>query len=291
MSKAYVTVLITAILAACSSAVNAQPVKCRACDCKTVKGVPYASIASKDGRRGCSADSAGFFFASLTDTVRITSIGYKSKNTAISTISPNANGLRVVCLDEELAQTDEVVINGRKSGKRDLIKLASYSKKREKGVLHGQPGCQLAVRMVNTQNRAGLIEEISFKFEMENKKQLANLRLRVYNVNMRDKNLPGNDLLLDNVILTPKNGWVSVNVSKYSIPFPKNGAYIGLEWIESNIISPIGQRVEPGICYAFDKSCASSVECFRQHGWKPDFFAEDIGQGCMMLKMKVSFNR
>lgn len=271
---------------------KAQPVKCRVCNSKTGVGVAYASIITKNGSRGCSADSLGFFYASLTDSVRVTAIGYAPQEMTISSLVRDVNGLRVAYLSEVSFGIDEFTIIGRKTGKHDSFDIMSYSRVSEKGVRYNRAGIQLAIKVENKLSRVGFVEWVSFKFHKGGGgTPEAILRLRIYRVNSQNTNLPGANLLLDNVVVKPQNGWVKIDLSRYNISFPTSGLFVGLEWLESNIVAPNGQRVAPGVCYAFDSSCATSIECYRQDGWKPDNFSKQFENGCMMLKMKVTVNR
>ena len=271
------------------SGVEAQVVKCRICNSKTGAGVAYASIITQNANRGCSADSLGYFFASLTDSIRVTAIGYAPLKITIASLTPDANELRVGYLSELSLCMNELTITGRKTGKYDTFKIKSYSKSDEKGTRYNAAGIQFAVKMENKLSKAGFVDWVSFKFSRDGgQTPEATLRLRIYRVNSQNINLPGEDVLLENVVVKPRNGWVTIDLRRYNIPFPTSGIFVGLEWLESNVVTPKGGRVNPGVHYALNSSCAYSVECYRQNGWKPDTSFEQIGQACMMLKMKVS---
>ena len=290
MNKLLCSSLLFTILVACSSASKAQLVKCRVCDAKTGKGIPFSSIATRDASKGCCSDIDGFFFADRKDTVKISSIGYLTKHTAISSIAPNDP--RIIYLEETSIQVQELNIYGRKREKRSYITLTSYKNKDSKGTSYNQPGVRYAVLMDNGISKEGLIEKVTFKSEMErDKKQAANLRLRIYNVRTTSQKRPEDDLLFENVIVKPKNGWVTIDVSKYNVPFPRNGVFVGVDWLESNVMTTSNERINPGICYYFGKGGATTLMSFRETGWRPDGFIGHIGPGSIILKMKVSFNR
>lgn len=283
--------LLFITLATNSSLVKGQLVKCRICNVKTGEGIAFSSIATRDAKKGCSSDIDGFFFANLNDTVKISSLGYLPKNAVVSKV-PSIGNIRILNLEETSLQLQEFKVIGRNNEKRDYISLTSYKDKDKKGIVYNRPGSRFAIQMDNNLNREGLIEKLTFKFKINrDRKKIVNLRLRVYNIKNASQKIPGDDLLLENIIITPKNGWNTIDVSKYNISFLKGGVFIGLDLLESNTINIYDEHLNPGICYYSGKGCSPILENYRESGWKSDQTIKLFGPGCMILKMEISVNR
>lgn len=291
MNRMIGLLLLLTTLLTHGSTVKAQLVKCRICDVKTGEGIAFSSIATRDAKKGCCSDIDGYFFANLNDTVRVSSLGYLPKNTVVVN-TPSIDNTRIVFLEQTTIHIQELKVFGRNKEKRNYISLTSYKNKDEKGTCCSRPGYQVAVQMENNLNSEGLIEKLIFKLKLDGaKKHTCNLRLRIYDVKNTSQKLPGNDLLFENVIVKPQNGWVTVDVSKYNVPFLKGGVFVGLEWMESNTMATSNEHLNPGLCYFFGNGGAKTLTNFRENGWRSDNFIDQVGPGCMILKMEVSVKR
>jgi hypothetical protein len=83
----------------------------------------------------------------------------------------------------------------------------------------------------NRKKQIGWIKSVSYYIHPDGHPSTP-FRTRIYD---RDKNeKPGEDLLNENIVVSAKeSGWFTIEISDYNIPFPKEGAFVMMEWINS----------------------------------------------------------
>jgi len=83
----------------------------------------------------------------------------------------------------------------------------------------------------NKQKKKGWIKSVSYYIHTDGNPTTP-FRVRVYDID--ENKLPGKDILNKNVVVSAsKPGWFAVDLSEYNIPFPSEGVFVMMEWINS----------------------------------------------------------
>jgi hypothetical protein len=195
---------------------------------KNNQALPYSLVVNKNNKDGVCADSAGNFKLNvrLGDSLQISNLGYKTQTVSINEL-PSLKKTVLINLEMAPILLDELVVT-------------SGSKTLDLGILIKRPKISMSTSITNNfeiclpifnkDKIDGKITLIKYYIPKGGKPRTP-FRLRVYELN--DDNLPGKDLLLDQVIVKAKkaNEWLVVDLSKYNIPFSKNGLAISMEWL------------------------------------------------------------
>ncbi|NND15386.1 MAG: carboxypeptidase-like regulatory domain-containing protein [Eudoraea sp.] len=202
-------------------------------DSKTQEAIPYVNLSFLNTLKGTSTDEKGHYFIDvptvlLEKDVHISSLGYEEKVLKGKILSEAAN----IYLDEESFELDEVVLSEVWGDSEVLNPISSYSL--TSGFSSSSTPWVLALYFPNIGANKKVVEKVMVFFQQQSGtlKSESKFRLRVYNSDP-DTGAPGKDLLRENVILNIEEGdtHVSVDLSEYGISFPRDGVYIGLEWL------------------------------------------------------------
>jgi hypothetical protein len=186
------------------------------------EGLPFCSIAIKGSSRGTISDIAGnfSFIANSTDTVIISSVGYKTKILAAIDLS------KTIFLEESVTELEEITIS---SSRKMRSRVIGNTKSKTKYLFGGSN--QYAFLLSNQMNSIGLIQSVDLNLHPATNKEErfeTVLRIRFYeNVNR----LPGIDIVNDNIVVRLKASTknITIDVSKYNIELPSNGLFIGVD--------------------------------------------------------------
>lgn len=200
-------------------------------DQKSSQPITFSVIEIRKARKGTYSDSTGNFSIThnnVNDTLEFSSIGYKSKRYKINEFIALSN--KNIKLEPYVTNLQEVVVV---PGNYKTIKLGTTNKKPWRYSVSNIFGGQFGIFIKNDLKQTGYVKAVSFYIA---KKGYPNtpFRIRIYS-NDHLNNCPGIDLLNENVIVSNSNGegWFTVNISKYNIPFGKDGIYVMMEWIYS----------------------------------------------------------
>ena len=199
--------------------------------------IPYTSIFIEKFQIGTNADIEGYFEISVNDlpaSMQVSSIGYESRKIVVADDKKN----RLIILKSKNTYLDEVVV----TAKHNVIKQYDIGTKKSKGnegYKASYPYQQLAL-MVKNKNLAlysnAYLDRVSVKIiprilggiKPTSEKQL---RLRLYIIS--DNGRVGDDILHENVFLSPsKTGWYELELA-HKIQVPEDGFVLALEWIEN----------------------------------------------------------
>lgn len=202
-------------------------------DNKTKEPIPYVNLSFLNTLKGTSTDDNGYFFldiptAYLAKQVHISSLGYK--DTIV-----NAKSVflaKQFYLVEESFELDEVVLVQDYGDSEVLNPITSYSL--TSGFSSSSTPWVLALYFPNLGAVKKYVNKITIFFQQNNKftRETSKFRLRIYDVDPITKK-PKNNLLRKSVVLETYKSkeYVSIDMSAFNIKVPKEGIYIGLEWL------------------------------------------------------------
>jgi len=204
--------------------------------------IPYTSVYSAEDSVGTHTDNAGSFHLSVKSLpvrLEFRNVGYKEKVLQVHSLDN-----LTVQLEERVMLLDEVIVRG------DNEKIyITGSPKRPRGIegyLAKNPHEQLAL-MVRNENNAlyknAYLEKVSVKITLPtlgilqpNEKQL---RLRIYTIS--DVGRVGDDILHQNIFLSPsKAGWYAIDFEN-KIKIPEYGFVIAVEWLKNQEVQKWGK--------------------------------------------------
>lgn len=220
-------ILLVFIIACCAIVLNAQYIiKGKILDISSGKGVPFAIVQFEGFNVGCISDSIGNFvlnnIKNQTDSLLFSCLGYESMRISISDKNYLGQSLQVE-LKPKLYEIKEVVI--KPSNK-------SFWLGEKKPTYHHYYVpllySQQQTRYFKTQQSSSFIK--SFWFYLSKTCGLSpKVRICIYDADTI-KHLPKDDILRTNLIIgNIKVGWNKVDLSKFSLPIPSTGFFIGLE--------------------------------------------------------------
>ena len=203
----------------------------------------YVNVSILNKRVGTSSDLNGRFSFNLekfkSDTLLISYLGFKSKKLAVSSILKQPKDFQEVYLVNEFSSIEDVVINVKKKkyGSKHSLGLRKKWFYSRVGV---QFGMEQAILIPNKKNKVGKIEEVSFWVgkddELFYNSRLTWFRLKFYSYDL-DKNQPSDLISYENILVKPKGNEkqeLKVDVSKFHIPFPKEGVCVVVETVNPN---------------------------------------------------------
>lgn len=200
-------------------------------DQKTNQPIAFSVIEIRKIKTGTYSDSMGNFsinFKNADDSVEFSSIGYKLKRYKIEEFNELSD--KNIKLEPYLTTLPEVVVVPRVY---KTIKLGTTNKKPWRYSVANIFGSQFGISIKNNLKQVGFVKAVSFYIAKTGYPNTP-FRIRIYSHDYLN-NCPGIDLLNENVIVSKTNGegWFTVDISKFNIPFERDGIYIMMEWIYS----------------------------------------------------------
>lgn len=263
-------------------------------DSVTGESLPFVNMALLKNLIGCSSQSDGTFELNvdkhIDDTLVISAIGYIKKYIPIRSIL----GIKyAISLQPNIYQLSEVVIKpNNKKLKKIYYKLVLPNKSKEfEKIL--KVGYQEAIFVENKIQKTGKIENVIIeleKYDVFEKRPYIDFRIRIYSYDKKN-NIPGNDLLLENLISNAKGGTCVIDVSKFNIAFPLEGIVIGMEYLDSeNKTKGKDINVMPRISYCKTSEPLKAWYSFFNRYWKDGSksVVRDGGYYYPMLGIKIS---
>lgn len=202
-------------------------------DSKTAEPLSFSTIEIKSLKTGTIADKNGDFLLTVNsqnvilDTIEFSYLGYFKTKMSINDFKKLNSA--VIKLNVNVFELNEIVVVPKKyklekigvtDGKNDRVQYAN--------IFNGN----LENFIENKKQKNGFIKSVSYYIGEEGHPETP-FRIRIYGLD-KVKGCPGEDLLKQNIIVySTKSGWFNVDVSKYNIPFPIDGAFVMMEWINS----------------------------------------------------------
>lgn len=201
-------------------------------DSKTKAAIPYVNLSILNTLKGTSTDEKGHFFIEVPELflqkqVHISALGYEDHITTVEHVKSAGK----VFLKEAAFELEEVVILDQLGNSEVLNPISSYSV--TSGFTSSSTPWVLALYFPNIGAKQKMLEKAVIHFQKQaGAREDAIFRLRIYNVDPAT-GAPGKDLLRESLVLnTPVDEThVSVDLSEYRIFTPREGIYIGLEWL------------------------------------------------------------
>jgi len=208
-------------------------IKGRIIEMSSKQGLAYVNIGIPDKNRGTVSSRDGSFeikvdSTTLTDSLKISMVGYKSRSCAISDLLKQPKPLGIPLLQQE-TELPEVVVTQKKLEIRIL-----GNKTTSNFVSVGLPlkflGSEIGVR-INLGKNPVLIKNFSFNIS-DSRLDTAVFRMNIYHFK---NGVPEENVLRDNILVA-----VGKRTGKYIIPLSdykllmKDDILISLEWIEGS---------------------------------------------------------
>ncbi|MFD0798041.1 carboxypeptidase-like regulatory domain-containing protein [Maribacter chungangensis] len=202
-------------------------------DSKTGNPIPYANLSFLNSLKGTSSDEDGHFYLEIPERfldkkVHISSLGYKD---TIALGSAVQLGKKVRMIEETYA-LDEVVVAQSLGDSQVMNPISSYSIK--SGFSSAATPWVLALYFPNIGAAKKYLETITVfvRKEAKFKREFSKFRLRIYDVDPKTKK-PSRDLVQKSIVLESdiNKEFVSIDLAEMGIKIPREGIYIGLEWL------------------------------------------------------------
>ncbi len=231
MKKFY---LILSLLLANSISYSQQTTTGIIIDNTTRNIIPFATLELMGKGVGTVANDKGYFKWNiddkyLNDTVTISALGYDKIYVVLKNII-NQNKLEIK-LKSRIFDLQAVVI---KNTQPKIIKVGSRKKFMFFSGLYGSPGCFYAMYIKVDSNICGIIKTVGVYITKHGNSK-GPLQIRLFHLD-DDSLVPGEDIIKEPLLITGSDGgeWVDIDISKYHIPIPRKGFFIGVEWVKTS---------------------------------------------------------
>jgi len=258
----------------------------------TQEKLPYVSIGIKNKPKGTVSDINGQFklHVNLSDTLIFSSVGYKQP------IVPAAKVGSAVYLQEDAKELDEVIV--RSSTKFNTAEIGNIKAKRT--MLFGGTN-QYAMLLKTDVAENAVLDELYFHLNpdiFEDNRWESTVKIRIY-TNENDR--PGKDILTENLVkqLKKKQKKLQVDVSNYNITIPREGVFIGFDFMgyldDSNSFLPYSRDNRPlNLRVAFTEAQPDNVSFIKFFGtdWYPVYYPGKAGvktQASAKFGAKISY--
>jgi hypothetical protein len=198
---------------------------------KSNEPLSFATIESPKHKTGTIADENGFFILNLpkgsskSDTLSISFLGYNTSLLTIEAIQSN----QIIGLDINDVLLKEVVVKPKKYKTKTFgITTKKPWKAQYANIFSGMLGNYID----NPKGKIGWISKVRFYIADEGYPTTP-FRIRIFQKNPETGH-PGDELLHKSVVVSAtESGWLTCDISEYNIPFPEEGAFVVMEWINS----------------------------------------------------------
>jgi len=220
--------------------------------------ISYANISFNDSQNnyfGWTTNENGTFSIESSilknvDSIHISRIGFYTKTLSIKDLKTNEySEIHLMKKEYNIA---EVVVNDNKV-KTKVKTIGNHKNKSNAGDFFPYLK-EIALFIPNKEQKEGIINNINVKLTNKINTVLP-VRVHVYSVKKLNEG-PKNELLKEMVLATTKNNngrWISADISNQRIVFPKEGVFIGFEFLPPNDLN-ITEKNRQCIKLVTDKS-------------------------------------
>ena len=232
-------------------------------DSKTAQPLLYATIEIFSLKTGTITDSDGNFDLRIIpqdinrDTILFSHVGYNKKYMSVNDFIHSG---KVIVLEEMPVMLGEINVTPKKYTTLIL------------GVKENQPsslqyanvfGANKGNFIKNDRQKAGWIKSVSYYIHPDGNSRTP-FRVRIYGVD--ESQTPVQDILNKSVVVSANGpGWVKADLSEYHIPFPEEGVFITMEWINS------------GVDFYFEKEVAVKGKDGKPETVKRKYYGQSLG--------------
>lgn len=203
-------------------------------DASNKSAISYATAVCCNYTVGVYGDSLGricFDMIPRIDSIQISALGYQTKVFFRKTF---LNADTIFLINTPISLKEVQVKTNRKSSKViSAGNTKSFKIQLRTDVLTPNSNTKLAVFIPNKAQQPAFIHELHYQLSPRASDIASSfsVRLRVYSNSAR--NLPSQDLLLENVIekVTPEQKWITADISQHRVPFLAEGVWVGIESI------------------------------------------------------------
>jgi len=202
-------------------------------DTQNHQPLPYGTIELFRLRTGTIANDQGAFSLAVsdlqatTDSLRFSCLGYLPFLTSAGDFLALPD--KTILLQEDHILLPDVTVVPKKY---KLVTVGITSGKPESKQITNLFNSWIGNYIANKRGQTGWIRSVSYFLDKEGHPETP-FRVRIFSVNPNNK-FPGKDLLHENVITTAKQaGWLTVDLSNYHLPFPTEGIFVVMEWINA----------------------------------------------------------
>ena len=200
-------------------------------DNNTDQPLPFATIELFSLKTGTVADKNGKFFIEilsdkiLLDTITFSYLGYEKVKISINDFLKSG---KTIALKEKRVMLEEVKIFPKKY---TTVVLGIRDKKPRSMQYANASTANKGNFIENKKKENGWINSVSFYIHPDGQPTTP-FRIRIYEIGENEK--PGKDLLNENLVVSAKkSGWFTIDISDFNVSFPKEGAFVMMEWINS----------------------------------------------------------
>ncbi len=201
---------------------------------KSNEALPYVNLSILGRDIGTVSNTDGQFELTvkeefLSDTIRISMIGYKTKDMVIQDIFGKSSPV-TIALEEEISRLSEVVVTTKALKTR---KLGNKTESRFVGTpfAFGQLGAEMGIK-IPIRNQPTYLDSFNFNVSYNMLGAKALFRLNIYDL---EKGEPGQNLLNRNIIIPleiDQIGLISVDLKDYNIVL-HDDVLVTLEWVDN----------------------------------------------------------
>jgi len=238
--------------------------------------LPYSTLIIDGTNIGTIADSNGCYELVIPDTISnnrfvlISSLSYEDKDVRISNLLNHTS----IELTPKTYEIPEVLLIGKKLNKKiSEFGICKHSVKTSSFASNKNIAIQIVLFIPNNDSLIGTISEVSFNIAKDRGIPNTPFRVRIFNKE-DDKENPGSDLLTKSIIVSSsKNGgWTTVNIDSLSIPFPSNGLFVGMEWVNLNENYSYREQYKNDTTHKFGQCLCISNFIEEHRTWIRDMF-------------------
>lgn len=193
------------------------------CDIITKAPLPFVTI-SQNGRGFYSDEAGRFTIRDASKPLHFYALGYKELGNY--TLKGSNDTIR---LQPEVINLDEVIVEGRRRKKPELIGLSKQKKALSFACM---PGLEIAVFIANPLKKEALIHSIDLPVRVRTVSQVA-VRLHLYAKDI-ETGEPGVEMTHQNIVVPiakKSDGDIIINVADYGFELPEEGIFAGIEWL------------------------------------------------------------
>ena len=203
----------------------------------------------------------------LEDSVKISYVGYKSKQISLKSYNENKDYVVNFKLIPDESLLKEVLVSQRKIRYNKKYKL---SEKRKGDIsMFALIGYETTCLIENPKNEIGRIKSLKFYIRKnKNANFVAKFRIKIYSYD-KTENKPNENLLLEDLIISPKNETYQyvIDLENKKIPFLEDGVCVGLELVDENNESQFGDKIGPGFRFTYGENKQLTWYNYRNKGW------------------------
>ncbi len=225
-------------------------IECRLLDSITKFPIQYANVYSVSSQTGTYSNKDGWFKILLenkSDSLYISMIGYQTLKMSFENL--DSTKINILHLNPISYHLNEISVVAKKEDKPELITLGyiNFSKKER---ISSFSRTEMAVFIENPRYENTIIKSVIYPIkksrflekwvkneDLDNSKDFQDfntaVRVHLYTVDSLDGK-PDKELIPESIVIVLKRLYkndLEVNLSKFNIILPKEGVFVGIEWL------------------------------------------------------------